>query len=83
MASNRPTILLVEDEAILLVSLEIELSEAGFEVVTASNGKLALDHIDENTAIVGVVTDIRLGAGPDGWAIARHSRHVTLSIGVG
>jgi DNA-binding NtrC family response regulator len=29
-------------------------------------------HIDE---AAGLVTDVRLGSGPDGWDVARHARH--------
>ena len=68
-------ILLVEDEHLIRLSLEEELADAGFELVVATNGKQATAELDADAArFRAVLTDIRLGAGPDGWEVARHAR---------
>jgi len=59
------------------------LQEAGYEVIGVSSGKSALDEIDRlGPGLCAVVTDIRMGAGPDGWAVARHAREKNPGIAV-
>jgi DNA-binding response OmpR family regulator len=77
------SILLVEDEALILLDVETALIEAGFEVVCAKNAEIALEQFDADQArFQGLVTDIRLGTGKSGWDIARHVREVTPSMPV-
>ena len=74
---NLAVLLLVEDEALIRENLEAELAEAGFEVVCVSNGMEALAKLDaDGSNFRAIVTDIRLGPGPDGWKIARHAREL-------
>ena len=76
-------LLLVEDDTNLQTVLEIALSENGFEVVVAGNGEEALAELDADGArFKGVVTDIRLGAGPTGWDIGHRAREVVSGIPV-
>ena len=61
-------LLLVEDEVLIRMNLEEELVEAGFEVVVNSDGRQALAELNTDASrFCAVVTDIRLGRGPDGW----------------
>jgi two-component system cell cycle response regulator CpdR len=77
------TILLVEDEALLLLDFEQALAEAGFGVVAVWRGTKALEYLrDPATAIHGLVTDIRLGEPPDGWDIARIARQIEPDLPV-
>lgn len=70
-------LLLVEDEELIRENLEAELAEAGFEVVSVSNGTEALAKLDEDgSSFRAIVTDIQLGTGPDGWKVARHAREL-------
>jgi DNA-binding NtrC family response regulator len=73
---ERPIFILVaEDEALIQVLLGDALQEAGLSVVTADDGEAAISIIDEKHAVLaGLVSDIRLADGPDGWAVARHAR---------
>ena len=74
-------LLVVEDEALLLLDLESTLTEEGFGVVTASSGKAALAEIDEHfDSFAALVTDIRLGRGPDGWSLAHRIRELSPTI---
>uniref|UniRef100_UPI002FDF0EE7 response regulator n=1 Tax=Sinorhizobium chiapasense TaxID=501572 RepID=UPI002FDF0EE7 len=77
------TLLLVEDEALLLLEFEQTLTNAGFDIVTATGARDAMRILNAPTSpIHGVVTDIRLGAPPDGWDIARTAREIDPQIPV-
>jgi CheY-like chemotaxis protein len=58
-------VLVVEDEALLLMLLEATLTSAGFEVAMAADGKHAL-RIASATMPQLVIMDYRLGVPPDG-----------------
>jgi two-component system OmpR family response regulator len=76
-------ILLVEDEALILLDVETDLVEAGFEVVSAKNVTEALQCFDAEPAkFAGLVTDIRLGTGETGWDVARHVRQAVPAMPV-
>ncbi|MBX7532036.1 response regulator [Qipengyuania sp. 1XM1-15A] len=73
--SANPTILVVEDEALIRLALVDLFEEAGFEVLGASDASAAMALIDSHASRIEVLlTDIRLGKGPDGWDVARHAR---------
>ena len=83
MAENLLLLLLVEDEALIRMDLEDALTEAGFDLVVATSGQQALAEIETDPArFDAVVTDIRLGRGPDGWEIARRSRELVPTMSV-
>jgi CheY-like chemotaxis protein len=76
-------ILLVEDEALLRIDLKDALVEGGFEVAEAKDGATAMALLDEKAGnFCGLVTDIKLGKGPDGWQVAMHAREVNPSMPV-
>jgi two-component system cell cycle response regulator CpdR len=76
-------ILVVDDEAIICVGIEDALQEGGFAVHLAHSGTEAIEFLDScNGLVVGLVTDIRLGPGPDGWDVARHAREIQPAIPV-
>jgi DNA-binding NtrC family response regulator len=70
-----PTVLIVDDERNLRELYETELSEEGYEVMLASNGKEAMDILQERTPDV-VVMDIRMpemdGIEALGKMVSRH-----------
>ncbi|RVP80656.1 response regulator [Sinorhizobium meliloti] len=67
------TILLADDEAILLIDYEHALIAAGFAVIAVSSGAKAIAALDE-TPIQGVITDVRFAAPPEGWEVGRAAR---------
>ncbi len=68
-------ILLVEDEDLIQNLLEDAMTDAGFGLVIARTGTEARAELDTDAArFRAVMTDIRLGDGPDGWTVARHAR---------
>ena len=67
--------LLVEDEPLISLALQDALEKAGYEVVSAGDGHAASEALDHRLhEVSGLITDIRLGVGPDGWSIACRAR---------
>jgi DNA-binding response OmpR family regulator len=72
-----PMFLYVEDEIITQDLVEVSLREAGFHVLTASDGAEAIRLLAKaDGELRGLITDIDLGDGPDGWAVARQAREL-------
>ena len=64
MASTQ-TILLVENETLILNFLHDAFTDAGYAVVVANNGRKALRELETDSGrFGGIVTDIGLGADP-------------------
>jgi DNA-binding response OmpR family regulator len=72
---------LIEDEELVREMLESALIEAGFEVLLASSGKQALAELETDaTRFKALITDIRLGAGADGWQVAQRVRELVPTM---
>ena len=67
------TILVVDDHRWMRELIRMGLEEAGFEVEEAPDAETALAVIDAAPVRV-LVTDLDLGPGPDGLALAREAR---------
>jgi CheY-like chemotaxis protein len=68
-------ILLAEDDLRVLESMQETLEHGGYSVRAATSGEEAIHviwHLEEPFS--GLVTDIHLGAGPNGWDVARTAR---------
>jgi CheY-like chemotaxis protein len=74
------SILVVEDEALPRLDLVETLSEAGYEVLEASDAGQALGYLRNRRPIDVVITDIDLGAGLTGWDVAETFRAVRSDI---
>ena len=59
MVANRKTILIVDDDEVILRVLERDLGQAGFAVVKAGNGKEALEIVSRDTVDI-VISDISM-----------------------
>ncbi len=77
-----PTVLIVEDEALVREVAVAEFTDAGFVVIEAIDGPSALSHLGPGAAIDVLFTDIRLPGTLDGWAIARYARSVHPALPV-
>jgi len=81
--SAAPILLYVEDEPITQDLVRDALREAGFEVLTANDGNQALARLSEKSGVLrGLITDINLGDGPDGWEVARSAREAISGLPV-
>ena len=76
-----PSILLVEDEALIAIHLVDILEEAGLPTHHSHSGSDALAALTSGGHyFCGVVTDIQLGNGPNGWEVARKARELNPGI---
>jgi CheY-like chemotaxis protein len=80
MAMERAVLLLVEDEPLLRFDLAEVLVQAGFDVVQSATGRQALEELKDIARFQGIVTDVRLGPPPDGWAVAKAARELVPSM---
>ena len=70
-------LLLVEDDVLIIDILADALTDSGYEVVKAQDGTKALEEIEADVSrFRAIVTDIRLGSGPNGWEIGQRAREV-------
>lgn len=67
-------ILVVEDDTLIRMALVATLKGGGYTVAECNSGAAALILIDESAELQGLISDINLGDGPDGWAVAHHAR---------
>ena len=78
-----PLILVADDEIAITDIVQDALKDGGFDVRICQSGHEAMKTIEDlGDGLAAVVTDIRIGSGPDGWAIARRARelHAELAI---
>lgn len=68
------TILVVDDEVLIRMTLAEELADSGYACLTAGNGAEALRLLDENPAIALLVSDLGLPGGMDGRQLAETAR---------
>ena len=76
-------LLLVEDDETVRMSLEEALHEGGFVLEMAANGEEALATLESHKdTLRGLITDINLGAGLDGWEVAKRGRELIPTLPV-
>jgi len=69
-----PTIIVADDDFICNLDICETLREADFKVVTAYCASAAFEAIAKGGCLAGLVTDIDLGPGADGFEVARRAR---------
>lgn len=68
-------IFVVEDDGLILASLEAALEDGGFDCSSAMSGPEAVKLIDDQgDRFRALVTDVNLGGTLSGWDVARHAR---------
>ncbi len=78
-----PTILLIEDEFLIRELLASEFADVGFAIVAAGDGDRAVAELEKNAnRFTAVITDIKLGKGPNGWDVARRARELVPDMPV-
>jgi DNA-binding response OmpR family regulator len=73
MISQRPRVLVVEDEVAIRTMLEVALRGEGYEVRTEADGRTLEEVFDAFRPDLAVL-DVRLPVGPDGYGMARTLR---------
>lgn len=72
--ARSPTILIVDDNAVLRLMLAHEISQAGFKVREAATADEAETVLETGVAIDLIVTDVEMPGHHDGLALAMHVR---------
>jgi CheY-like chemotaxis protein len=68
-------LLLVDDEALILQTINDALEDGGYATIQAHSGEEAIALLqDAAHAFSGVITDVNLGGGVGGWDVARAAR---------
>lgn len=76
-----PVVLLVEDEPLVLLVAQDALEAGGYTVLPAQLSSEAMNVLESRIGeLAGLVTDIRLPGGPDGWDIARRARELRSDL---
>lgn len=76
-------VLIAEDESLIAALIEMTLEDEGLTTSVACSGREAAAAIRAHpTGFKVLVTDIRVGEPPDGWAIAHAAREANPDIGV-
>lgn len=59
------------------------LEDGGYQLILAKDGKEAITSLEQQSdGLRGLITDIDLGQGPDGWDVARRARELKPEISV-
>ncbi|MET3723853.1 CheY-like chemotaxis protein [Sphingomonas trueperi] len=67
----------------MLIHAQDALEDGGYTVVEASSGEDAIQLLSQQgDQIIGLVTDVRLGKGMNGWDVARRAREQKASLPV-
>jgi CheY-like chemotaxis protein len=77
-----PPILVVDDELLVRLMMVEALAEGGYTVLEAEDGLAALSEIERVDQLRGLVSDIRMGATPNGWEIAQRAREKFPAVAV-
>jgi DNA-binding response OmpR family regulator len=78
-----PSILVVEDEMLIMHMMESALQDGGFDVVQASSSERAFQQLDaQERQFCAVVTDINLGRAKSGWDVAKRAREINSEIAI-
>lgn len=81
--SSTVLLLLAEDEPLIALSTHDILEAGGFTLLLAENGDQAMALLESRVEeVAGLITDIRLGSGPDGWEVARRARELKPNLPV-
>ena len=75
-------VLVVEDEALIRMSVSAVLRDAGFEVIEAASAAEADIALAAHPEVDTLFSDVELPGGPNGLALARHIHEHRPDIGI-
>lgn len=76
------TILVVEDEPLIRISVSDMLGQSGFAVLEAANGEEALTQIADADNICALISDVSMPGSIDGFDLARRVRASCPRMGI-
>lgn len=76
------TVLIVEDEQLVLWLAREEFADAGYRVLEAPDGEAALNILENDPGVDLLFTDVRMPGSMDGWALARAARKLRPDLPV-
>jgi CheY-like chemotaxis protein len=79
--SNRPVVLVVEDDVLIRMNAMDMVLEAGFEAVAASDADEAIRILESRNDIRAVFTDVQMPGSMDGMRLAGTQRKATSANG--
>lgn len=80
---DQSILLVVEDDALVLLVAQDALEAGGYSVVVACTGAEAVHQLDNSDVqFAGLITDVNLGRGVNGWDVARHAREMRPALPV-
>lgn len=75
-------LLLVEDDVLVRTTVALMLEDDGFKVIEASTAPEAMHLISSGVKAAVMVTDVDLGAGPNGMELADRARELCPELAV-
>ncbi len=72
--SDSVHVLIAEDQGLIASLIEVTLIDEALQPTVVASGIEALAVLGEETPFQVLVTDIRMGPGPDGWDVAVQAR---------
>jgi CheY-like chemotaxis protein len=69
--TERPLVLLVEDDEVMRAVVRHQLQRGGYDVVESASGRAALELLRRGTAPGFLVTDLRMADGSGGWLVGQ------------
>lgn len=79
---NVPPILVVDDEPLVRLTFVDALEDSGYTVLEADSGSAAMELIDQQGTLRGLVTDIRMSGEISGWEVGYYARKKFPSLAV-
>ena len=78
-----PALLVVDDDPPMRHLLDQALTEAGYRVAAVNDGSAAIAMLERRSFRPdGLIIDLQLGEGPDGYQVARRARELSPSMAV-
>jgi DNA-binding NtrC family response regulator len=78
------TIVVVDDEAVIVEILQVALEDGGYAVVSGGTGEAGLRLLEsEPSSFRALVTDVDMGAGKlTGWDLAKRARELNPDVAI-
>jgi CheY-like chemotaxis protein len=81
---EKPVVLVIDDDALVALSVESALIDGGFDVEMADSAQAAVQALEQDyTKFCAIVTDVNMGRNREtGWEVARRGRELNPTLPV-